>query len=66
MKATIKCITAMFRKRSVYDIAAKELEEAQRSLLGHQRSEEFHAHMIQYYETKITRLDRMLTTEAVR
>lgn len=53
----------LFRKKSVFDIAAEELDEAQRDLLSHQRASEYHAQMIRYCEVKIARLNKITGTK---
>lgn len=59
----MRYIISLFQKKSVFDLASKEMDEAQRALLMHQRGSEFHAQMIKYYENKITRLGKMLCAE---
>lgn len=57
---TLTKLTNLFRKPSSEAIAARELDEAKRQLLSHQTAEEFHGHMVDYYEQKIVRLQRYL------
>ncbi len=56
----IKKLIDPFRKPSAELIAQRELEEAKRQLLNAQAGQEYAAAMVQYHQSRITRLHNML------
>ena len=53
-------IKSLFKSPSPQEIAARELEEAKRSLLEAQTAEEFARHTAAYHQERIERLSKYL------
>lgn len=56
-------IKKLFAKPSAASLAQQEYEDAQRHLLQHQASHEYHANMVKYYEQSIKRLSNYIQKE---
>jgi hypothetical protein len=53
-----RLIPKSFRSPSTPELAAAELDEAQRSLLAAQTAQDYAHHMVQYHNARIARLTR--------
>jgi predicted glycosyltransferase len=56
----MNALTKLFRKPTAKELAARDLEDARRSLLQEQARAEYHAKMSEYYKGVIARLDKYL------